>query len=173
VLAIVCLSLGVELGSRLRGGQADTLVATVAPGATIVTGATSGPAPTPLAAVPPPIATPVPPTATPRPVPTAAAPTPVPPVAVPTNPGPGGGPLPATVGPSGRTVKVIRDDKSRVALLRAGPTTREKVLAELPPDTVLEVLSEEKGEQVAPTSSTWYRVKWNDVIGYIYAPLVA
>jgi hypothetical protein len=72
-----------------------------------------------------------------------------------------------------RTVTVIRDERARPALLRAQPSIRALVTGEIPAGTVLEVLGEERGDAVSPGNNLWYRVRWNDQVGYVYAPLVS
>lgn len=128
--------------------------ATVAPSFT----STSTPPTTPTRPPPSPSATAV--AATPTPVATASPTRP----AAPPSPGP-------TPRPGARTVRIIRDAQSRPALLRARPDVGALVIGEIPADTVLEVLGEEKGQAVVAGNNVWYRVTYGGRSGYVYAAL--
>ena len=181
VLAIVCLSLAV---SWLTGSP-PVLVESTAPVPTVPPTAAAPATPTepPPTATAPPSATPTrtaTPTTTathsPTPTPTTAAPTATPPPPAPTptpvppTPAP---PTPQPPPPTTRTVRIVRDAQSKPALLREAPTVQARVIGEIPPDAVVEVLGTQNGDAVVAGNPVWYRVSFNGQVGYVYAALAA
>ena len=190
VLAIVVLSLLIQ---RVVSGTNSVTVLetplptpTSAPAAAVVPPtATAAPTSTPVpptATTPPtdtprPTSTPVPPTSTPRPPTATLVPptaTPVPPTNTPEPPPPTRAPAPppaAAPKPGARTVKIIRDEKAKPALLRSRSDVGALVIGEIPADTVVELLGQENGQAVVAGNNVWYKVSYGGQTGFVYSAL--
>jgi hypothetical protein len=108
-----------------------------------------GPEPTPAQAVPDP---------TPTPLPAVAVAPPAPPT--------------PTKTPAETKMGVINSPAGQRAMLRAGPSRNDAIVGRIPPGTEVGIVTATSGEEIEPGENRWFQIRWQTVVGYVYAPLV-
>jgi len=124
----------------------------------------------PLAAAP--TVTPVPAapaSSTPRPAAASATATPRPPATATARP--------ATVATRSPTAiasraRVLPGADTLPVRVRSAPSVNAPIVGRVPLGTIVDILESVKGEEVESGNSTWLRIRWNSISGFVYSPLV-